>query len=68
MIEELKEHLPIKEKEDVIFCVDPGFTSLGHCVISTKTGEYINSWTTSLRPKSVKLTQAEVDAHISNNI
>jgi len=63
----IKEEIKEKVKEDIILSFDPGFKKMGVALITTKTGDYVESYTVAVRPEA-KLNQSQVDGYISKNI
>jgi len=47
----IKEEVKEITKEDVILSFDPGFKKMGVGIISTKTGDYVESYTVAVRPE-----------------
>lgn len=47
----IKEEIKEIVKEDVILSFDPGFKKMGVAIITTKTGDYVESYTVAVRPE-----------------
>ena len=47
----IKEEVKEIVKEDVILSFDPGFKKMGVAIITTKTGDYVESYTVAVRPE-----------------
>ena len=47
----IKEEVKEIEKEEVILSFDPGFKKMGVAIITTKTGDYVESYTVAVRPE-----------------
>lgn len=55
-------------KGDVMLGIDPAFKKCGFGIISMEDGRYIHSFQREMRPYDQKLTQAQVDGFIANNV
>ncbi len=47
----IKEEVKEIVKEDIILSFDPGFKKMGVAIITTKTGDYVESYTVAVRPE-----------------